>query len=303
MKIYKPDECLPVYPLTKDGITLWKWTNEKSEALHMHEFIGIVYVLSGKAIHTIDGTAYTAERGDFLFINYHSTHSIQTIGKCTYCNILILPSLLNSEIVNSENALNILLKANYPDFCDNIQSFPPYLHFQKNEAVEIEAILDSMFEEYKNRENDYISILKSYMNILFIKVLRKIQLEDKIGFVTKNSTLSPKIIEYIKKNCFDKISLEQLAKKCSYNPSYFSRMFRESYGMTLTQFIQKQRISKAQYLLVNSNMSISKICIQVGYNDKTQFYKIFMKYSVGMLPNEYRKKYRPELFGSKPENQ
>lgn len=61
--------------------------------------------------------------------------------------------------------------------------------------------------------------------------------------------------------------------------------------MTLTTFIQTHRINKAQQLLIESDMSINKICSYVGYNDKTQFYKIFKKHSDGLLPNEYQKKY------------
>ena len=291
MKKYTPNDYMPFRTLNEDGIVLWKGTSEHTEKIHMHEFIEITYIFSGKGIHKINGTSYSVVEGDFLFINYHDTHSFEPLDKLTYCNILILPSFINDELVNSENAIDMLMLSTFNSFCSDIKSICPFIHFQKNEVEEIEDLIEKMLVEFENREKGYRDVLKSLMNLLLIKVFRKMQLEDNIGTISKTSKLAPEIIEYIYKNCFEKISLSTLAQKCFYNPSYFSRVFKDCYGMTLTTFIQKHRISKAQHLLIESTMSINKIYLYVGYSDKTQFYKIFKKYSNGLLPSKYREKF------------
>lgn len=288
---YTPNDHLPFNTLNEDGIVLWKGTAEIPEKLHVHEFIEMTYIFSGKGIHKINGISYPVVKGDLLFINYHNTHYFEPIDSMTYCNILLLPSFISQELINSENALDMLMLSTFNDLCADIKSIHPFMHFQKNDAEQIEKLIEDMLAEFNNKEKGYRTVLKSLMTILLLKIFRKMQQDDKVGTISSAGKLTPEIIDYIEKNCFEKISINTLAEKCFYNPSYFSRMFKDCYGMTLTTFIQKQRIKKAQELLVESDMSINKICSYVGYGDKTQFYKIFKKHSENLLPNEYRKKY------------
>jgi len=288
---YTASDHLPLHTLNEDGIVLWKGPSLKSEALHIHEFIELTYIFSGSGIHKINGISYPVSKGDLLFINYHNTHCFEFSEPITYCNILMLPEFISAELINSENALDMLMLSSFNDLCADIKTIRPFLHFEKKEAKQIEALIEDMLMEFENKEKGYRSALKSLLTILLIKVFRKMQSDDHIGTINQTGELAPEIMEYIEKNCFEKISINSLAEKCFYNPSYFSRMFKECYGMTLTTYIQKQRIAKAQQLLIESDLSINKICSYVGYSDKTQFYKIFKKHTDGLLPNEYRKKY------------
>lgn len=275
-----------------DGILLFKGTAENDiEKLHTHEFIEITYIFSGEGIHKINGVSYPVKRGDLLFINYTNTHYFKPTDKFTYCNINLLPSFVSSELINSENAMDLLMLSTFNTLYSDIKALRPLIHFQKNEADEVEVLIEDMLREFNNREKDYKTAIKSLLTILLIKIFRKMQSEDNIGGIEKTGRLTPEIIEYIENNCFEKISLKDLAERSFYNPSYFSRMFKNCYGITLSTFIQKQRIKKAQELLIESDISVNKICTYVGYNDKTLFYKNFKKYSNNMLPNEYRKKY------------
>lgn len=288
---YTPTEPLPLHSLSEDGIVLWMGTAEKAEKLHIHEFIELTYIFSGKGTHKINGVSYPVSKGDLLFINYHNTHYFEPVEQLTYCNILLLPEFVSTELINSENAMDMLMLSTFNDLCADTKSIHPFLHFQKKDANEIENLINEMLIEFNNKEKGYRSTLKSLLTVLLIKVFRKMQIDDNIGTIKRTGKLTSEIIEYIEKNCFEKISINTLAEKCFYNPSYFSRIFKECFGTTLTAFIQEQRIKKAQQLLIESNMSINKISSYVGYNDKTQFYKIFKKYSDGLLPNEYRKKF------------
>jgi len=79
-----------------------------------------------------------------------------------------------------------------------------------------------------------------------------------------------------------------MARKCCYNPSYFSRMFKAYTGKTFTTYLRDVRIERALYLTENTNMKISDIYSEVGYSDKTKFFSHF-KSVVGISPLKYRK--------------
>ncbi len=288
---YTASDHLPQHALNEDGIVVWKGPSEKNEKLHIHEFIELTYIFSGRGTHKINGISYPVSKGDLLFINYNNTHCFEYIEPMTYCNILMLPSFISTELLNSENALDMLMLSTFNDLCADIKSIHPFMHFHGKEVEKIESLIEDMIVEFNNKEKGYRSALKSLMTILLIKIFRKMQFEDNLGTIRQTGKLTAEIIEYIEKNCFEKISVNALAEKCFYTPSYFSRIFKDCYGITLTSYIQKQRIDKAKQLLTESDMSVNKICTYVGYSDKTQFYKIFKKHSDGLLPNEYRKKF------------
>lgn len=292
MKTYTMDDRLPFRSLHEDGIVLWKGDAVHPEPIHTHEFVEITYIYSGKGIHKINGTSYPVHRGDFLFINYNDTHCFEPIENLVYCNILLLPSFINNELINSENALDMLMLSTFSTINADLKSIHPFIHFQKKEAEEIESLINQMLVENENRDREFRTVLKSLMMVLLVKIFRKMQTDDSAIAINNTGKLTPEIIDYINKNCYEKISLSHLAQKCFYNPAYFSRIFKEYTGMTLTSFVQKQRIAKAQQLLVETERSVSDISSSVGYNDKTQFYKIFRKYSGGLLPNEFRSRYR-----------
>ena len=65
--------------------------NKINSRLHTHEFIEIVYIMSGKMSQTIDGQKYDVRRGDIIFMNYGCTHSFSADGDFSYINLLFSP--------------------------------------------------------------------------------------------------------------------------------------------------------------------------------------------------------------------
>lgn len=103
----------------------------------------------------------------------------------------------------------------------------------------------------------------------------------------KNKCCMPHILNYIQTNYHRKIYLNELAKIGKYNTSYFSVVFKESTGLTLTDYIKIIRISHAKKMLLETNYSVEKISSTVGYPEKKQFYRLF-KDIVGLTPSQYR---------------
>ena len=76
--------------------------------VHTHDFIEIVYVLSGEMVHEIDGCDYHTARGDMLFMNYGCTHTFSSDGAYTYVNILFSPELMADAVITAQNAFSVL---------------------------------------------------------------------------------------------------------------------------------------------------------------------------------------------------
>ncbi|WP_237699142.1 response regulator transcription factor [Caldicellulosiruptor kronotskyensis] len=92
--------------------------------------------------------------------------------------------------------------------------------------------------------------------------------------------------EFIKRNYFIDLKLETLAEIFGYNSSYFSKLFKKTFGENFLSYIEKVRIEKAKELLENGE-KVSKVAKKVGYEDMDYFCLKFKKY-VGCSPKGYK---------------
>ena len=74
------------------------------------------------------------------------------------------------------------------------------------------------------------------------------------------------------------------------SPSAFSRFFKLHTGRNLTDYIIDMRLGAASRMLVDTSRSISEICFCCGFNNLSNFNRIFKK-KKGCSPSEFRENY------------
>ena len=100
-----------------------------------------------------------------------------------------------------------------------------------------------------------------------------------------------KVKNYISKYFMDEIRLGTLADIAGMSPSAFSRFFKLHTGRNLTDYIIDIRLGAASRLLVDTSQSVSEISFQCGFNNLSNFNRIFKK-KKGCSPTEFRENYR-----------
>ena len=255
----------------------------RSEPPHTHDFIEIIYILSGQVIQIIDGEEYRVRHGDCLFINYGSTHAFIPDGEFSYFNICFSPETLGEAIVTPENAFSLLSLTAFNEMRRDADGGK--ISFFGGERKEIEDILSAMLREYRSKEKAFDRVMESYLSILIAKMLRKTE----AGVATEEiGDLWQELSEYIDENPEAELTLSALAGKCFYNPSYFSRVFKEKFGMSLSAYVNRKRLERAIRLLCETELSVDEISARTGFSDRRNFYHAFAKY-VGGTPSEYRR--------------
>ncbi len=251
------------------------------EPNHTHDFIEIIYILSGTADEVIDDIHYTVKKGDLLFINYGSVHSFTPIKDFCYINIGFSPKIIGEAVVTPENALSLLSLSTFDEMRGECSGGK--FSFFGDERREIEVIMDTMLTEEENKLPGYGIIMENYISILITKMLRKTSIasDDRLDGIWQE------LLDYIDENISSKLTLSALAEKCFYNPSYFSRIFKEKFKMPPLEYVNRQRIAKAAELLISSELSVDEILETVGFSDRSSFYHMFSKFE-GVTPSKYR---------------
>jgi AraC family transcriptional regulator len=96
-----------------------------------------------------------------------------------------------------------------------------------------------------------------------------------------------KVEDYVHERLADDISLESLAELAELSPFHFSRVFKQTTGMSPLQFVTRERITRAQQLIRETKHSLIEIGLDVGYKNPSHFAQVFRRV-VGLTPTEFR---------------
>ena len=95
---------------------------------------------------------------------------------------------------------------------------------------------------------------------------------------------------YLDEHYTEKIVLDDLAERFFINKFYMTRIFKETYGTTINNYLISQRITRAKQLLRFTDMTVDEIGNAAGMGDANYFSRMFRKVE-GSSPREYRKKW------------
>ncbi|UQZ81456.1 HTH-type transcriptional activator Btr [Paenibacillus konkukensis] len=100
-------------------------------------------------------------------------------------------------------------------------------------------------------------------------------------------------INYIFNHLYEDITLAGLAGMAGLHPNYLSQLFKKELGLSVSEYIQKEKIEEAKKLLRLSSLTLAEICSRLNFNDQSYFTKVFKKYAHA-TPKQYRSRLSPE---------
>ncbi len=148
--------------------------------------------------------------------------------------------------------------------------------------------------EYVTKPFNFEILLSKIKNILTLRETYKrtfkkqidVQLQEML-IENEDEKLLKNIVDYIEMNISnDSLSVEELSRKMSMSRGSLYNKVLMLTGKSPLEFIRSVRLKKAVYLLENSQMTISQICYEVGFNTPKYFAKLF-KDEYNMLPSAY----------------
>ena len=255
--------------------------------MHWHDEMEIIKIIKGKYIVNINLKEYVVEEGDIVILKPCTLHSFKQYEneKMVSKTIMFDLSMLNSNVTD---ACSIKY---FTPFLDNKVSYPSILKPSDKGYKNIEECIDKLFLCYEEKSEFFELQLKSYLFELFYKLFKEcFEIHDYSTKIKDDTTNDIKaILEYIKINYMNPISIEDLANVVNFSEQYFMRFFKKYMGMTCVDYINEYRLKIATNLLQTTDMTIMEIALKVGVNNISYFNRIFKK-KFNLTPKEYRKK-------------
>ena len=97
-----------------------------------------------------------------------------------------------------------------------------------------------------------------------------------------------RIRDYIRKNYQKRLSLDDIADEFFINRTYLSELFRERLGKNFVQYKNEVRIEQAKILLKDTQLPVSQIAAQCGF-DNTSYFALVFRQITGLSPGQFRK--------------
>jgi AraC-like DNA-binding protein len=259
---------------------------------HIHNYIEILYALSGKYQILLNNKDYSFEAGDMVLINSNEIHNI--IGLSEGLNHYIVVKFEPEMLYTTSQSL-FEMKYVMP-FILNESTHQKIFQKAEIEKTVIPEIIHGMHQEYRNKKYGYELAIRANIYNLFLFILRWWN-EQHIDLninqeVSKDLVQRLQIVfDYIEENYQNDITALDMASLCNLSYSYFSRLFTKIMKRSFREYLNYVRISKAEKLLTTSELNITEIAMKVGFSTSSYFIQQFKQYKE-ISPKQYQMKYR-----------
>lgn len=258
-----------------------------------HDFWEFAYMDKGEAEVWIDEKKYDLRQGDIIFYHPNEFHKL---GRVLTPNLFIVsfdcdaPALqqFQGRLFHLNDHEKAILAQMIQEGVHAFQRDPSSVQLNRNPA----ALFGSE------------QLVKLHLEMLLIYLIRKVEkpVPNKTEGLTttlqnRNDRVVSEIISYLQNNLSNPISPEQICTTFSISHSMLKRIFKTTTGLSLNEYITRQRITEAKRLIREDVYNFTQIGSQLGYQSIHHFSRQFKK-TTGMTLTEYSRSVHALIKGS-----
>ncbi|ANQ50454.1 helix-turn-helix domain-containing protein [Flammeovirga sp. MY04] len=254
-----------------DTFHIARTTIDSSEDLnlHSHDYYEFFYISNGRGVHLLNGEEEKLETGSFCFIRDHDTHTFKKVSKE---GLVITNIAIPKDIIHQYSARYFDGKPVYWTTND----IPFKGTFNKEALKELINRVNILLD------NPRISL---YLDLFMLHLFDILQQKNTI-----NDEIPNWLIQAIEKfRMPHQLNKGQAAflDLCQRSADHVNRVVKKSYGMTLSELINKERVHYCAKQLSMTNASLKNIYTAAGYQNHSYFFRVF-KREFGVTPLKYR---------------
>ncbi len=261
--------------------------NSKPGTWHWHSYFEITCVLEGKGNYFVNGQEYTMEKDDVIIFNNVEPHGWNLIGD----DMKLLVMIFSPEFVAEK--ISVFDTGYLKPFVERGSNFKNRIGREDEINPEIRAGIEEIYKEWQGRKEGYQLMIKANVLRILTMLIRTYQDESKSDEMLKEKKTAMKRLEqafaYIDTHYCEKITLEDVAASVYMSSNYFSSYFRKVTNISFSDYVTRMRINHARELLREGRMNVTDIAMECGFNNISNFYRLYKKH-VGKTPKDEKSK-------------
>ena len=260
--------------------------------LTFNDFVITSMVRGKKIMHLFDKPEFAYLPGESVIIPANETMVIDfpeaTTETPSQCIALAVDgSYINNTLQYLNTYYNTEEKTSGNDW--KLQ-FNQYHFANDTEIADLINKLIRVCSSADTAKNIFADLSLKELLIRLVQSQHLLQIESESAANTNHSRLHY-VLHYIHDNLTDKISVDVLSRKAYLSRNMFFKWFKEQFGITPLEYINRERIKLAKQLLADNNNSITDVGLQCGFTDVNYFVRLFKK-TEGITPGTYQHSFK-----------
>ncbi len=169
------------------------------------------------------------------------------------------------------------------DFADWLTK--PFIKFEETEIEHLLTLLKRMQKLNESSTNE--SIIKSYLTAFLSEMKQSNDFQARVNFPA-HERITLEFKKLLNNNITKNSSASFYAEKLNVTTNHLNKSVKSTLGKSASSLIDEMLILEAKVLMQKSNMAISEIAFEIGFEDISYFGRFFKKHT-GSTPTEYRK--------------
>lgn len=250
------------------------------------EYFELYYVFSGSCPVSFERETVTLGPGSVLIVPPDTKKACTCpADDCKVFFYMIRKSTFSQVFWSHLSAQNLM--SNFFHRSLSGESSTPYLRFETGQDLRMESLLYAIYLEYNRNRKYSAQLLNSLMSSFFLYLLQEY---EETAQISRRSSFRWKpefaeILGDIQEN-YRSVTLEELSERYGYSRRQLIRIIQSSTGSNFTELQTRLRMEKAARMLSARTASVEDIALEVGFTDRSSFYRAFGKY-FGCTPKEY----------------
>lgn len=252
---------------------------------HVHQHFELLYCLTGSYELIAENRHFVLRAGDVALIHPMEPHQTRTLesGYNSYLVLKFTPDALYS--------------ASQPLY--ELKYIFPYLHFSEHRCYvytsaqlktsNLDMLLRRTLEERQQEEYGYEMAVRAYVSHILLWFLRAWHRTRTAAIIDDRSL--PRLqraLQYIDDHLVDNLTIAEVAVELGMGQSTFSRFFSSAAGMTFPAYVRTRRLSRAAFLLANTDLPIADIAQETGFSTSSYLILCFRRH-YSLTPSHFRK--------------
>ncbi len=269
------------YVNEKVGYTLrMNYSTTENFELHYHDYYEIFIAVSGKTVQVVNGKKQILPEGSMVFIRPGDVHTYRKEGEFSFANLTFTADTVEKLSAYFGPPLHRLLA----------QKMPPTVMLALGDFTKTMKKLNTL---------NTVGLGDKEMMTLRMKLVLSQLLAIFLEFdkAANRETLPvwlAALADRIKNPDYMSMTLSDMAAFSGKTKEHISRSFGKHFGMTVSTFVNEQRLNYSANLLLNTNLPVLDICYTAGFQSVSWFYRTFQR-KYGQSPAAFRKTADPAV--------